>query len=128
MNSLDAVEFPKDMYWVDEFLWTPVEQTEDYSVTGSLLIDSGVKQAGRPITIQPFSNAYSWVKRSVVLQLQALSEIQDKEMTLTLDDGRTFTVRFRHGDGKPFEARPRFHVFPPQDEDYYMIILRLMEV
>jgi len=128
MITLDTVTLPADLFWSDEFSWTPVAQKEGFAVTGSLLIDTSSKQAGRPITLQPFTDAYSWVRRSVVLQLQALAAIQDRQMVLTLDDGRIFSVMFRHGGGVPFEAVPKLNISPAAATAFYKIIIRLIEV
>ena len=46
-------------------------------------------------------------------------------MTLTLADGRVFTVAFRD-DG--FEARPVIHIAPHQNADPYYFTLKLMTV
>ncbi len=125
--ELDGIILPEDLWWEDETDWTPVAQSDtDYSVTGALLVDTGVKQAGRPITLAGSEDA-SWVKRSTVLALMALAAIAGKEMTLTIHE-RTFQVMFFHGDGKPLEATPLYKKSPPDDEDYYFLTIRLMEV
>lgn len=124
---LDGITLPEDLWWEDETGWTPVEQSDtEFSVTGALLLHTGVKQAGRPITLAGSEDA-SWLARSTVLALMALAAVPAKEMTLTLHD-RTFTVIFNHGDGKPLEATPIYKKSPPDDEDYYWLIIRLMEV
>ncbi len=48
---LDTLTLPTDLIWIDEFDWTPVQQTQTYSITGALIIESGVKKAGREITL-----------------------------------------------------------------------------
>ena len=37
--------------WTDEFGWSPVEQSTEYSTTGALLVHVATKLAGRPITL-----------------------------------------------------------------------------
>lgn len=125
--ELDGIVLPDDLWWEDETDWTPVGQSDtEYSVTGALMVDCGVKQAGRPISLVGSEDA-SWLKRSTVLALQALAAIPAKEMTLTFH-ARTFTVIFNHADGKPLEAKPIYPKSPPDDEDYYWLIIRLKEV
>jgi len=51
-HTLGAIQIPRGMVWVDEFDWNPVEKSIEYSITGALLIDSGVRLAGRTITLQ----------------------------------------------------------------------------
>lgn len=124
---VDALIMPEDLWWEDETDWTPVSQSDDeFTVTGSLLVDTGVKQAGRPITLAGSEGA-SWVKRSLVLALMALAAIPGKKITLTIHE-RTFTVIFNHSDGKPLEATPIYKKSPPDDEDYYWLIIRFKEV
>jgi hypothetical protein len=48
-------------------------------------------------------------------------------MTLTLNDNRVFSVTFRHND-KPVDARPLIDYRALENSDYYVLILRLMEV
>jgi len=38
--------------WTDEYSWSPVVQATAPSTTGALLVDVGVLQAGRPITLE----------------------------------------------------------------------------
>jgi len=49
--TVDAIEIPDDLHWVDEHDWTPIAQTEQFTLTGSLVVDQGAKSAGRPITL-----------------------------------------------------------------------------
>ena len=125
--TLDGIELPEDLWWEDETDWTPVAQSDtEFSVTGSLMIDTGVKQAGRPITLAGAEDA-SIVARSTILALMAKVAIPAHEMTLAID-ARSFTVVFRHGDGNPVEAVPMYKKSPPADEDYYWLTIRLLEV
>lgn len=127
MITLDAITLPEDLHWEDETDWTPVEQSQEYSLAGSLVLDAGVKQAGRPITLVGGDDR-AWTNRATVLALMAKAATPGAEMTLTLNDARTYTVMFRHGDGKPVDARPVVAFTGLSDADYYTLTLRLMEV
>lgn len=76
-------------------------------------------------------NQYSAVADyTTVLALRALAATardQTSPMALTLPDGRTTTVMFRHAD-LGFEARPLKHIVPPEPTDLYLITLRLQAV
>lgn len=123
--QLATVTLP-DLIWGDEFDWTPVEQSADYTLTGALIIETAVRQAGRPITLMG-GEEYGWTDRATVLALAALVAQPGLEMTLTLDDAREFQVVFRQDD-KPMDAGPVLAVTDPEAGDYYTLTLRLMEI
>jgi hypothetical protein len=124
---LDAVELPDDLEWVDEFTWTPVAQSMEYGATGALFIQESEKQAGRTITLEGEEDM-CWVPRSTVLALRALYAQTDNEMTLTLEDDRTFQVRFLQS-GNPIEVSPVVKGAFYSDEDYFKIrSIKLIEV
>jgi hypothetical protein len=125
--TLDDIILPPDLHWDDEFDWTPVAQAVDYTLAGALEIQVGTRLAGRPITLVG-GEGKAWTTRATVLLLQAKAALPGEEMTLTLNDARTFTVAFRHGDGQPVEARPIIPYNTPAAGDYYALTLRLMEV
>lgn len=123
--TLGSISLPDDLAWEDEFDWTPVEDAIDTALSGALVIQSGTREKGRPITLSGAEN-HAWVTRSVV---EAIKTMADAPGSLTLSyHGRAFSVRFRYGE-KPYSARPVFfYSGTPQADDYYMITLRLMEV
>ena len=130
--TLASVTLPGDMQWIDEFDWTAVTQQVEISTAGSLLVEASKQLAGRPITLQaPLSGgiAFALPTRAVVKALQALADTAtDTPMLLTLDDGRTFNVRFDYSHGTPVEAAPIKHIVPQDDADLYTLTLRLMQV
>lgn len=127
MITLDTVELPGQMFWSDEIEWSPVQQEEGYSVTGSLLLDVSEKLAGRPVTLG--GRDYTcWVPRSTVLALTALAAIPNRTMALTLEDGRTFQVKFRYKDDKPVEGKPIQDQVPIPDDAWYTLTIRLIIV
>jgi hypothetical protein len=122
--SLDAVSLPSDLIWVDEFDWTPIEQTKSYTLTGSLVIESGQKQAGRPITLVGGDNA-AWATRDQVSALFAKLS-GDPTMTLTLNDTRTFSVKFLQDN--PIQARLIIDYNLPISTDWYSLTIKLIAV
>ena len=50
-DGTTTLALPPDLEWQDEFDWTPVEHSTDYSNTGSLIVHEGERQDGRPITL-----------------------------------------------------------------------------
>ena len=124
--TLESITLPDDLAWADEFAWTPVEQSTEYTLDGALIVESAVRQAGRNITLAGGEDR-AWVTRTTLLALYALAQTVREDLTLTLPDEREFNVAFRHGEGA-IEARPVLSVSPPSADDFYSITLRLMEV
>lgn len=118
------VELPPDMQWRDEFAWDAVEQTAEYSLTGALIVQEGVKQAGREITLYGGDDS-CWVRRSTVEALYALASVAGQILTLTYHD-RTFPVMFRRPG--PIEAAEIRRVANPGPDDWYSITIKLMTV
>ena len=125
MIALGAVTLPPYLLWQDELSWAKVEQGAEYLLSGSLEIQTGVKLAGRPITLVGEQNR-GWIEHSTLLALLALTETPQ---VLTLDyHGREFQVRFRFGDGA-VSATPIVVRIPPRETDKYNnLIIRLLEV
>lgn len=130
--NLDDIILPPDMLWEDEYNWSQVRQTIRPSVTGAQLIQMNAMQAGRPITLvgrMEGSDGFALVKRVVVDEVRA-KEVSSMglPMTLTLSDGRTFSVIFRYENGVAVEATPMVHRDPPDPNDYYITTIRLLTV
>ena len=96
--TLGAVSLPGDLAWVDRYSWNPVSLNIDYSLTGALIVQSAVKQAGRPITLQGSDNR-AWADRATLTALQSL---QAAGATAALSvRGESFTVRIESLDAAP---------------------------
>jgi len=123
--QLNTIILPEDLIWVDEFDWQQTAESKEYSLSGSLLVDTGTKLKGRMITLQGEVDA-GWITRTDILLLQTLANT-NATMTLTLNDSRTFQVRFDY-NAKSVEGKPIVDYSTPAGADYYQIILRLYEV
>lgn len=95
-DGTTTIDLPPDLQWTDEFDWSDVEQTKEYSLTGALIVQQGVKAKGRPFTLQ--SNGASWVKRSVVELLQTFYNTPDTVFTLSID-GTDYLFQFERPGG-----------------------------
>ena len=95
--SATTVTLPDALNWADEYTWSPVEQTKTYTTTGALLIEEGVKQAGRPITLEGNEDR-TWCTRALVDQLHAWAATPGIVLALTLR-GTTRDVTFDHEKG-----------------------------
>ncbi len=124
-----TLDLDPDLFWSDEFTWNAVEQAVDRSVTGALIVYTGTRAGGRPITLQPADDESAWMPRATLAQLQAWEANAALTLTLSLR-GVDYTVVFRRHDSSPIEARPVQFVADPLPGgfgDWYLVTLRLME-
>lgn len=123
--TLDAITLPADLVWEDEFDWSPMAQSETYTLSGALVIESAQMLAGRPITLVGGDSA-AWIDRATLAALYA-KLTNDPTMTLTLHDARTFSVKFKMS-GQPIQARPIIDYNNPDSGDWYSLSIRLFTV
>jgi hypothetical protein len=125
-----AMLLPDDLLWTDEHTWSPAVTSTSYLITGALLIQSALRQAGRPITLMGAPDM-AWVTRATVEQLRAWAAIPvsaaSGRFALTFADGRAFTVAFRHGD-TPIESEPVLGIPARSSGDFYRLTLRFLEI
>ncbi|QNT25229.1 hypothetical protein [Ralstonia solanacearum] len=125
-----ALLLPDDLLWTDEHAWTPAVASTSYLITGALLIQSATRQAGRPITLAGAADM-AWVTRATVEQLSAWAAVPVGGTTgrfaLTLADGRSFTVAFRHAE-TPIESEPVLGFPARADTDFYRLTLKFLEL
>jgi len=132
VDVLSSVEvaLPDSLNWVDERTWVPVVASYAYSLTGALLVDTGVMQKGRKITLEPAGEDMGWVPRSSVDTLYQWAQSPTRKMRLVLEypnDTREFVVMFRHSD-TAIESKPVKGFPEPTPDAWYTIALRLIEV
>lgn len=118
-----TITLSDDLLWSDEYEWTAVEQQRSYSLSGALIVDVGVKAAGRPITLAG-DDDYGWITRDVLDDLRTAADLPGQEFTLTLR-GVAHTVIF---DADPISARPVLDMRDPDDADHYIATLKFLEV
>ena len=46
--QLDTIILPDDLLWINEFDWNPVEQSQERSLTGALIVQEQAKITGPP--------------------------------------------------------------------------------
>ena len=130
LDSVDLAANPDlcgdQLQWTDEHTWDAVEQGQDRSLTGALIIQEGVKLYGRPITLA--SDEAAWFTKTTVDALQALRDQPGSVMLLTLPTGATHYVTWNRTAGAPVEAVPLFRRVVYQADDLYTLTLRLITV
>jgi hypothetical protein len=124
-----SIALPDDLLWVDEFKWVPATQTQTYSVTGALIIETALKLAGRPITLEGTADM-AWVQRSTLDSLRAWAGLSNRTFTLTFaypTDTRSFVVVFDQSSGA-IEGHPAKD-FPQHDSaDWFTVKMNLIQV
>lgn len=126
--DVGGVTLPGDLEWTDELAWAESREAQDLSLSGGVLIQKSKQAGGRPLTLDTDNSVY--VTRQQVLDLQALRDNEAVDtFTVNHPDGRTFTCRFRYGDGLPVDAANTLFRSPPQPVDgFHDLTLRLMIV
>lgn len=125
--TLAGIELPDDLDWQDEYGgWSPVKREHTEGGTGKLIIQCGLRKDGRPITLASTSQGTTgaWCKRSVVEQIR--SKLTETGVMPLNIHGREFSVVW--SDADPFSAEQIVRVADPDDDDYYAILLKLIEV
>lgn len=112
--------------WTDEFDWDAVAQEQERSLAGTLIVQEGVKNYGRPITLS--SNGAAWFELSLVRQLEVLRDQPGRVMPLVLPDGREFSVIFNRTAGAALEAKPIWRQVNPGPDALYELTIRLITV
>lgn len=124
--TLGAITLPATLVWEDEFAWSPVVQSTEWSLTCALIVQEATKLAGRPITLvgKSDSNAHTGgISRTDLLALQTALIVAGASWTLTLHDARTFTVAARQDplDAEPLPVYRSFFPANPTGERWYLI-------
>ena len=125
-DNITTIELSPDLRWSDEDNWHPVAQSVERTITGALDIQAAAMQAGRPITLEPEDDGSAWMLASVVAQLRNWAAVPGQQLVLTLRNA-TRTVIFRHQDGG-LEAKPVVHYRDRVAGDWYLCVIRLMEI
>ena len=125
-----ALLLPDDLLWSDEHAWSRAVASVSYLLTGALLVQSALRQAGRPITLVGAVDM-AWVTRATVATLYDWAGVPlaatAGRFELTLADARVFTVTFRHSE-TAIEAEPVTGFPARAASDFYRLTLRLMEI
>ena len=120
-----ALTLPADLLWADEFSWSAKQASLSYSLTGALIVQTGLKLAGRPITLQPEDDMTAWMSRADLSQAQTWNN-SGAALILNIR-GVARAVQFRYNE-TAIDARPVIHYGDTDAGDNYLVTLRLMEI
>ena len=125
-DGTTTIALPDSLMWSDEFAWAAVEQTVSRGLTGSLIIQNGVRTNGRPVTLAAPDDQSGWVPRATINQLRTWANTPGQVLSLAMR-GATRNVIFRLSDGA-IQASPVVAYEDDQSTDPYRLTLRLMEI
>ncbi|WP_338496203.1 hypothetical protein [Delftia tsuruhatensis] len=125
-DGINILNLNPDLRWSDEDNWHPVQQSVQRTITGALDIQAAAMDKGRPITLEPEDDSSAWMSSDVVVQLRNWAAVPGQQLILTLRN-ETRDVIFRHQDGG-LEARPVVHYRDRTPTDWYLCVVRLMEI
>ena len=130
LDSIDLADNPdlggEQLEWTDEWEWNAIEQEQDRSLTGALIVQEGVKLYGRPITLS--SNGGAWFTLAKVRELEAKAAIPVSVMLLTLPTGEQHYVTWNRAAGPVVQARPVHRTVAPGPDWKHELTLRLITV
>ncbi len=128
LKNLDdgsVLSLPDDLLWVDEHAWTPAVASVSYLLNGAVLVETAIRQKGRPITLVGPADM-GWVTRALLNKLYGWASVPGLNFELTFDNGHLFVVAFRHHE-TPIEAEPVTGFSARSDGDFYRVTLRFMQ-
>jgi len=130
LDDIDLADDPDlggdQLQWIDEWDWNAVEQEQERSLSGALIIQEGVKLYGRPITLS--SNGGAWFTLATVRELEARAALPRQVMLLTLPTGATHYVTWNRAAGAAVQAAPLFRRVAPSPDWLHELTLRLITV
>ena len=121
-----SISLPDDMNWVDQFNYSPVAQTTEFSVEGAVVVDAAVKNSGREITLQAGDN-YAWLTLSKVTALRNAAATPGAILTLTIGLS-SFRVVFRHNEPPAVDVVPLVELSEYANGDWFYGQLKFLEV
>lgn len=124
-----VIELPYDLYPIDDLNWCGVVSKTDYTLTGSLDIQQGIKNAGKPVTLQS-NDDLGLVTRNIVNQLHEQCATPETIFEMVYEkDGKIHRQDVIFDTTKaPIEAVPAKGFNSPNPDDYFQITLRFLVV
>lgn len=120
-----TVPLSDDFAFVEQYTWPQLAMRKAFSVSGALIVQTGLKQAGRQITLQG-DEQHAWVTRAQLASLRTLADTPS--ITLTLDfRGETYSVIF-DAEAGAIDAAPVADFDTEDAADFFIVTLRFLTV
>lgn len=123
-----SIRLNDHLIWSDWGRYSPIEQSQQYAIDGSLIIESTEKKSGMPITLSAEPNQGLKYRNDVEPLNKMMIENIDTPMVLKLHNESTYDVLFSSVDGPPIEAIPLIAYADPAGSDYIGLTLRFIVV
>jgi len=123
--TLDAITLPEGLRWDNEYEWTPVAQESQRSLTGAVVLTSGVKLKGRSIILAGDTSSV-YISRLDLRVLEALLP-SNPTMSLVIGGRAAIDVIFDHA-ATPIVSSPLFAYWVEQDDDQFNLQLKFLTV
>lgn len=124
-DGTTTITIADGLAWTDEFMWAPVEQSDQRTITGALVVQTAVRIAGRPITLAPDDEGSGWMTRAALDQCKVWAAVPGQLLTVTYRSVAR-TVLWRHQDGA-IAASPVQFTNEVDATDFYRATLRFLE-
>ena len=126
LKTNEEIQIPNGMMWVDEFSWSKAVNSKEYSLNGSLIIESGIRSFGRPITLQSAEDS-GWIKRQSVGILQRWAESL-QELEFTDISGEAHKVMFDNSSDESVSFQPVSGFTDGISGEWYYGSVKLFEI
>lgn len=126
LTTSETVTLPDGFYWVDEFENDVLEQREELTIDGNVLVFEQEKIGGEKITLSGARDRV-WVSRETLIKLKEWGRMPSLLIELRLElplDNRVFNVSFRHSEKPAIDAEPIIESVPLEGADYYNVTLK----
>jgi len=119
--TLGAITLRNDTMWVNEYEYSAISHSQDFTLSGRQVIQSFKQQTGQEIILD-----CRWLAKSVLDSLLAIDN--DNIMVLLLPTGRVFDVIFDRKK-QPIESEPvEGQKADPTTTDLHQVQLNLITV
>jgi hypothetical protein len=123
-----SILLPPDMWWENEFSWSPTTSKVEPSITGASIIQVSKRLDGRPITLKSRPDG-AFLTRAQMEALHTLNALSPAAVfPVEMGNGVEYTVMFDNSDSKAIEAEAFMPGKEPAPGDYFIATLRLLEV
>ena len=126
----ETLNLPNDLFWEDEFSWSPTVSEHSYALDGTLIVEQATKRAGRPISLLAPPNM-AWVSRATLEKLHEWVSLKNTRFKLVFEypaDKREFDVIFDHSGDGALSGSP-VKGFPAHDKgDWFVAGMKFIEV
>lgn len=123
-----TLQLSDHLVWVDWGTYSKIEQSQKYTIDGSLIIETTAKKAGMPITLSATPTQGLKYRRDFEPINNMMMSNIDEPMTLKMHDQSTHSVLFSSVNGAPVEAIPLIGYANPSGDDYIGLTLRFVVV